>query len=116
MEIRYANAKIKNICMKEDRARKAFGAKTAQDLYRRLRMLQAAESLESLNTRTFRLHALKGDKKDCLAIDLDKKNRLVIKPIIEEQEKLCVASSVTAPANYPLIRIIEIQFIGDYHR
>lgn len=115
MEIRYANAKIKNICMKESQARKALGAETAQVLFRCLRMFQTAESLKEINGKALRLHALKGDKKGCLAINLDKKNRLVLEPIVEERANLHDAN-VAAPANYPLIRIVEIQSIGDYHR
>lgn len=114
MDIRFKNSQLEKLCTNPAKARKKFGAETAQMLANRLRRFKAAESLQDINARATNLHALSGDRKGCFAVNLDKKNRLVFMPILSDEDE-AAGKIATAPENYRSIRIIEIQEIGDYH-
>lgn len=77
MDILFGTAKLRKQCSSNKVRVKAFGAKRAKLLGRRLDQLRAAPHLEVLRQLPGRCHELTGDRKGSFAIDLDGPYRLI---------------------------------------
>ena len=80
MDISYKSKKLKKELAEEKQMLRAYGAKQAKVLKRRLAVLRAAETLHDFwppNTRPERCHELTGNRKGQLSMDLDQPYRLI---------------------------------------
>ncbi|WP_022796812.1 type II toxin-antitoxin system RelE/ParE family toxin [Bavariicoccus seileri] len=82
MNITYSNRKVEKMCTSLIEAKKRFPEKVAKKLLKLINVIEASDSLESLNNlRIFRFHDLKGERNGEFAFDIDGKKcsyRLIV--------------------------------------
>ena len=110
MEITFARSKEQKLCNSASKLRGEYGPRMAALIQERLTSLAAAETLHVMRMLPGRCHALTGDLKGYIAIDLVHPDRLVFKPIDDPLPLLAGGE-----LNWEEVRNIEIWRIGDYH-
>lgn len=107
MKVEYKTKKLKKQCEDPKIANKDYGLGIGNKLTQRVGELIAATSLSDIkNIPSARLHRLKGERSDEYAIDLVGPFRLVIKPILKDDEDLNKLSTID---------IVRIEEVTDYH-
>lgn len=79
----YGNTKTEKLCHDKMLAKKTLGILIADKLFATLNFIESASSLNDIACfPPYRLHQLKGNKKDLFAMDLGRKSgyRLIIQP------------------------------------
>lgn len=110
MDILFCNSKLEKQCSTANARRKAFGNERAARLGRRLDDLRAAATLAVMRTLPGRCHALTGDLKGQIAIDLDGPYRLLFEPADEP-----LPLDGNGALDWNRVTCIRILRIGDYH-
>jgi proteic killer suppression protein len=80
VEVLFQNRRLADTCASDIKMQGAFGKVRAKRIQLRLAQLRAAETLEDMRILAGRCHLLTGDRKGCLAVDLDGPYRLIFKP------------------------------------
>jgi proteic killer suppression protein len=80
VEVLFSGPRLRDICASDQKMQSAFGTARARKVEQRLRQLHVAETLEDVRTMAGRCHLLTGDRKGCLALDLEGPYRLIFKP------------------------------------
>lgn len=81
MTVTVKTTKLQKLIEKENELQKAFGAKRARLVMRRITFLQAAASLADVPvSKPLRRHELTGKRKGEYAVDVDEKLRIVFVP------------------------------------
>ena len=107
MKVEYKTKKLKKQCEDPKIANKDYGLGIGNKLTQRVGELIAATNLLDIkNIPSARLHRLKGERSDEYAIDLVHPFRLVIKPILMDDEDLNKLSTID---------IVRIEEVTDYH-
>jgi len=89
MYIVFNSKKIKKVCENFELAKKKHGEVVAKSLIKRLDQIKAFPELgDFILSRLGHCHPLEGSRKGQFAVDLDKKKRLVFKPVIDEYTKV----------------------------
>ena len=105
MEILFANSQIEKICASKPAARKKYGERCADILFRRLAQMETAQNMEALIGAPGHYHALTGKRKGQWACRLQGGLRLIFAPGVHGE---LVLKEITGPA----LTILEIT---DYH-
>lgn len=107
MDLRFKTKKLKKQCEEPIEAQKEYGLRIGNKLTQRVSELQSAYTLSDLaRIPAARLHKLEGRRNDEYAIDLIHPFRLIIKPILEEDDNINDLTS---------IKIVRIEEVTDYH-
>lgn len=111
MQVSYRNKRIEKQCTNLREAKKAYSAKVANKLLKRVNFLIAAENLESvINYPIHHFHDLKGDQEGLYAIDIDGRRgsyRLLLSIEGFSKEQVFAAASK--------ITIIEITEVSNHY-
>jgi len=86
MLIGFNDLEVEKICKNEKYANKKLGQKVAFKLFQRLEWLKAANNLHIFNDqyKFLRIHKLKDKYKNCYAIDITERYRIIFYPCDEE--------------------------------
>ena len=90
MEIIYKNKKIEKECTDYSNAKKKYNQQVADKLHSTINFINNASNLLDIKSMpTYRLHALKGNRKGTYAIDLGKRlgYRLIITPLDDNHKE-----------------------------
>jgi len=109
MDIIFKSKKLEALCNSDTAMRKAYGARLAKVLRRRLDDLRAAPDLQMMKALPGRCHELTGDRSGQLALDLEHPKRLVFEPSNE------ISPIKDRALNWAGITEIKIVEIVDYH-
>ncbi len=84
MKISYENNKLEKKLSDEKKVVREFGQQISDKIYQRLEYLRAAKNLEAVSSSPpYRRHILNGNYKNCFAISITEKQRLIFKPDID---------------------------------
>lgn len=108
MDVFFADEGMADVCASERKMRRAFGAMRAQRLALRLQQLRVAASLADMRLFTRRCHAMTGDLRGCVAVDLDGPYRLLFRPISAN-------GSAVSLADWSAITAVVVERVVDYH-
>lgn len=88
MLIGFNDSDVERICVDAKYAEQRLGKRVANKLFQRMEWLSAANNLHIFNTQYafLRIHKLKGNYKDCYAIDITERYRIVFYPCNEDGE------------------------------
>lgn len=107
MEVRYKTKKLEKQCENPRKAQKDYGKDIGSKLTQRIDELLAAMSLIDIERMpSARLHRLKGVRSHEFSIDLVHPFRLIIKPILDQNEDLNKLESID---------VVKIEEVTDYH-
>lgn len=107
MKLHFKNNKIKRQCEDPKRAQKDFGANIGNTLTQRVGELIAATSLLDIQRiPSARLHRLQGTRADEYAVDLAHPYRLILCPMLEDNEQMSQLERIT---------VVRIEEVTDYH-
>jgi proteic killer suppression protein len=106
----FCSSKLEKECSDSKTRRKSFGEERARRLGRRLDDLRAAATLAVMRTLPGRCHALTGDLKGQIALDLDGPYRLIFEPADEP-----LPLDGNGSLDWNRVTVIRILRIGDYH-
>ncbi len=107
MKLHFKSRKLKRQCENPREAQKKYGPKIGTKLTQRVGELESAPSLADIEKiPAARLHRLKGQRSNELAVDLVHPFRLVLKPILEGDADINNLESIT---------IVRIEGVTDYH-
>lgn len=105
MLITFKNKRLEKSFNDEKKLSKDYG-RLAKKIALRMSVLRAASNLSLIpHTPPTRRHALSNDRHGQWAVDLDGNNRLVFKPLVENEEEI----------NLEEVTAIEIIEVTDYH-
>lgn len=105
MEILFANSQIEKVCASKPTARKKYGERCADILFRRLAQMETAKDMEALICAPGHYHPLTGKRKGQWACRLQGGLRLIFAPGVHGE---LVLKEITGSA----LTILEII---DYH-
>lgn len=108
MEIDFRDDKLRDLCEKEQVARKKLGDACARKLRSRLADLDAARVVTDLVAG--RPHPLKHDRAGQFALDLAGGTRLVFAPANDP-----LPQTRNGSTDWSKVNAVRIEFIGDYH-
>ena len=108
MEINFKDGKLRDLCKKEQVARRKLGDACARKLRSRLADLYAARVVADLVAG--RPHPLKADRAGQFALDLAAGVRLVFAPANDP-----VPQTQDGSTDWSQVTAVRIEFIGDYH-
>ena len=111
MDITFSSSKLEKILNSERDIIRVYGKENGRILMRRLTVLRAAYNLNEVpSSKPERRHHLKGDRKDCFAVDLQQPYRLVFKPLHNP-------IPTTEDGGLDLEKILSIEILGveNYH-
>ena len=114
MEIIYSNKKDQKICEDSRYATKKIGALPARNLAMLMGAIMSSTDLSDIAVMPqFRLHQLKGDKKDRYSFSIDRQNRVEFYPLDEHRNIL--KSGTNEKEMYKKTRYIQITGITNHY-